>query len=377
MDLAQIDRLQDAWNCAAVDAERMDAAVEATARAVNSHCAVMTTPVADPMRRYPRAAYGMSDDDLSVYGDHYVAINPWLEAGVARGLRLTAGGVHTGRTVLSHEGVESSRFYREFGQRYGMHEVVAMHVCDDEDPVAPVTRLALFRAAGQPLFTPADESLLRSLWPVVQRAVRMRWRLAHHAPPAGMVPATLDGMPHPMMVLRQDGRIDFSNRAARGAHDGWLEVTDGRLLRVGNSDPTAWLRSIHLPTPGVWPAWPVSRQVDGHLMRATVRMSDIREHPAYVRTWPNAIALLTLELPPRTSVGDLVERFAQRFRLSPAEAKLMHWLADGSELTAAGAHLGVAYGTARAQLRSVLQKTGAARQTELLGLLLRGDAPAP
>ena len=63
MDLAQIDRLQDAWNCAAVDAERMDAAVEATARAVNSHCAVMTTPVADPMRRYPRAAYGMSASD--------------------------------------------------------------------------------------------------------------------------------------------------------------------------------------------------------------------------------------------------------------------------------------------------------------------------
>lgn len=375
MDLAAIDRLESEWNRAAVDAGYMSAAVAATAIALKTPVATMTTPVADPQRRYPRAAYGLSDEDLALYGDRYVGSNPWLEAAVAQGVRLAAGGVHTGRTVLDAAGVERSRFYAEFGRRLGMHEVLALHVCDHEDPVAPVTRLALFRAAGAPLFDAADESMLRSLWPTIQRAVRVRSRLA--PPPVNdLVATTLDAMPHPMLVLRDDGHVDFRNRAARDTADGWLGLEGGRLVRVGDTPVAPWLRSLRLPMPGLSPAWPASRVVDGRLQRATARLVDLHEQPACSRTWPKALAMLTLELPSRAGVPDLVERFAQRFRLSPAESKLMQWLADGHELTAAGAHLGVAYGTARTQLRSILQKTGAARQTELLGLLLRGDAPA-
>ena len=72
----------------------------------------------------------------------------------------------------------------------------------------------------------------------------------------------------------------------------------------------------------------------------------------------------SLELPPK--------RLALLYGLSPAESRLAAKLAGFNSLEQAAKDLGVAIGTARAQLASVFSKTGARGQAELLMLLATG-----
>ena len=52
---------------------------------------------------------------------------------------------------------------------------------------------------------------------------------------------TLDALPQPAWVLREDATIDFANRAARDAlsSSAWLHTANGRLSSVGDLDAAA------------------------------------------------------------------------------------------------------------------------------------------
>ena len=62
-------------------------------------------------------------------------------------------------------------------------------------------------------------------------------------------------------------------------------------------------------------------------------------------------------------------RLIEKFRVTPAEAKLIAHLVDGLTLTAAAGALGVSRNTARAQLSSIFTKTGVNRQNQLVKLV--------
>jgi DNA-binding CsgD family transcriptional regulator len=63
------------------------------------------------------------------------------------------------------------------------------------------------------------------------------------------------------------------------------------------------------------------------------------------------------------------------FDLTEAEARLAALLANGEELRAAAEQLHITYGTARARLSEIFQKTDTRRQGELVTVLLRTLAP--
>jgi DNA-binding CsgD family transcriptional regulator len=60
-----------------------------------------------------------------------------------------------------------------------------------------------------------------------------------------------------------------------------------------------------------------------------------------------------------------------RFRLTPAEARLVLRLVTGDSLQSAAKALGVKYGTVRTHLKTVFQKTGTRRQAELVIVIMR------
>ena len=70
-----------------------------------------------------------------------------------------------------------------------------------------------------------------------------------------------------------------------------------------------------------------------------------------------------------------VEHLQTVFALTPAEARLATLLAGGAELRSAGEDLGITYGTARARLAQIFQKTETRRQSELVHLLLTAFQP--
>ena len=65
-----------------------------------------------------------------------------------------------------------------------------------------------------------------------------------------------------------------------------------------------------------------------------------------------------------------IEPFARLHGLSPAELELVAELLDGVSIVEASGALGISENTARAQLRSVFNKTGAHRQADLTRMVL-------
>ena len=59
------------------------------------------------------------------------------------------------------------------------------------------------------------------------------------------------------------------------------------------------------------------------------------------------------------------------FGLTPAERRILDKLIDGADLRQATTSLGVSIHTARAQLKSILRKTGRRSQSQLLMLAAR------
>jgi len=65
------------------------------------------------------------------------------------------------------------------------------------------------------------------------------------------------------------------------------------------------------------------------------------------------------------------------FDLTPSEARVASGIARGETPETIAASGGVAITTVRSQIRSVLEKTGTSRQSDLAGLLARLGATAP
>jgi DNA-binding CsgD family transcriptional regulator len=70
-----------------------------------------------------------------------------------------------------------------------------------------------------------------------------------------------------------------------------------------------------------------------------------------------------------------IEQLQDVFDLTEAEGRLAARLAAGEGLRSAAQSLGVTYGTARARLAEIFQKTETRRQGELVNLLLTTLAP--
>jgi DNA-binding CsgD family transcriptional regulator len=69
------------------------------------------------------------------------------------------------------------------------------------------------------------------------------------------------------------------------------------------------------------------------------------------------------------------ERISGLFGLTPAEARVAVAIMGGASTREAAAALGVSFHTVRHQLQSMLEKTGASRQSELVAMLMRAVGP--
>ena len=63
------------------------------------------------------------------------------------------------------------------------------------------------------------------------------------------------------------------------------------------------------------------------------------------------------------------------FGLTPAEARVAVAIVGGASAKDAAQSLGVSYHTVRHQMQSILEKTGASRQSELVAMLMRAVGP--
>jgi DNA-binding CsgD family transcriptional regulator len=106
-------------------------------------------------------------------------------------------------------------------------------------------------------------------------------------------------------------------------------------------------------------------------VRAVIR----RLHPAsagMLGAASQAVALYVTD--PRKPIETSEEMLQRLFGLTAREAAVLRILAEGEDLQAAAAQLGIGIGTVRSHVKHIMETTGASRQAELVRMVLSSPA---
>lgn len=150
-----------------------------------------------------------------------------------------------------------------------------------------------------------------------------------------------------LAVVGQDGTILFATETARRLLDG----ADG--IRV---------REVLLKGAGTGSGPPVDHEVP----RVGRPSLSLRAQPIAGSGGQTLVVMYDPDLAVRVDV----RRLAQRYGLTPTEARVAAAIAEGETLASFSATRGCTEQTARTHLKRVLSKTGCARQVDLVRLVL-------
>jgi DNA-binding CsgD family transcriptional regulator len=266
-----------------------------------------------------------------------------------------------------------SRFYREWVVPNGLAYAAGCIVLREGDWL---TQVFVQRSPAQPPFTREDLHRLDQLVPHIQRAIQMRHRFAELQLGQNFLASSLDVLAMPTLLIDEYGRAVHANRSAEQLLERrnalWLE--DGHLF----TRDEAATRSINLE---------VSNAIRASRGLAvdpctTVLLPRRARAPLIIMIAPmqfsrgeagQAAALLFVFDPDiAPSVG--VDVVRGLFGLSEAEAQLAVALGSGKTLEHAAQERGTSIHTIRTQLKSIFNKTGTKRQSDLVALLLSSPA---
>lgn len=367
-----LDQLSLLMNQAGLDDSVWHRAVRQVTEFVGTPSGVLFSPVpglADPLLA------GSSGDWLQTiaeYAARWIEHDPWIHAVEREGRFVAAGEVLAGNDLLAQSAYEKTPFFNDFGRRVGINQMLSLRIADGgADSMAPPTMVALHRPDATP-FQPAERRRLAACLPHLRRGVETHWAFRRARQLHGAVEATLDGMPQAVWVLRADGWIDHANAAARELTRGapWISTTHGRLTGLGDVSRGALLLAL-TPRRGeparTLTALCVERGVS---RRAVLRIAPLQSTPPYALAWPQAKALLSLELPPAPEVTSSLARLAALHGLTPAEQRVLERLAAGDTVEAIADEQSVARSTVRTHLRALFDKLGVRRQADLVRLAL-------
>lgn len=322
------------------------------------------------------AQAGWNPIDLRDYRDHFARVNPFLK--LAHHVPIGVPETSQGFARRMGMDVEGSEYFNDYVRpRRRNWNAIALVLERNERSMT-----ALSVVSDELLSTAETRSLCRlfaGLAPHMQRALALDRRLAGIAPAGRAATAVLDRLAAAIVVLNDDASLHLANRAAETL----LQTGDGLTLsregQLRGQDPvvTAQLGLA------------IERAIAAHRLGAVDQGTSVT-----LRRGPGRQPLSALVLPMprdgsrfgysgdegaaamvviagtdqiRASVAGWLQ---ERFRLTPAEQRLVECLATGMRLEEAAGRLAISRETARTRLKQVMIKTECDRQSELVRLVL-------
>jgi DNA-binding CsgD family transcriptional regulator len=308
----------------------------------------------------------LSPDKLGT--DNYFALDPFVN--------LPRGEVFTVDEFLVPEEYYASEYYKRYVKDTGIVHLMGADLGDDHGNNA---RLRFGRVAGRDNFSLEDRKLCKVLLPHIQQTIRLHARIVRVESERSLFAGAVDRMAVAAFILDQSARIRHNNAAAQKLLDErkWLRQDKGQLRLLSAPDNKAFraclddvmqahlrgepsfIKALRLTDPG-------AGQGCGILLRPLplVAAPDGSRNPSV------AIFVSDPSQPRQTPSAVLMELFG----FTRAEARLALQLANGRTLAQACEALHISRNTAKSQLSAVFSKTGVARQSQLLQLILRSVA---
>ena len=316
-------------------------------------------------------AIGYNQKYVNAYASSHAHQNLWLAR--ERDYR-PPGTVHIGEQLVPEHQLARSKFYTEWLAPQDLHHRLCAVLSREG---ASAVFLEVMRPRGWAGFDQADIDRCRVLLPHLQRALRMRRRMAELEVERDAALRALDQLPWGVVFVDE-----HRNRLAANRHAQEILVagagltTRGNTLRAELADETVRLEQLlnsALDRSGkkrsrAGGTLSITRPSGGHPLSVEVVPLHIEITTLGERGPIAAIFVTDPDLPLDSHEQHLRELYA----LTAGEARLASWLLQGKPVDEAAAAMGITVNTARAYLKRIYNKTGVRRQPELVRLLLLG-----
>lgn len=309
----------------------------------------------------------LSPSVFDAYNSDFFALDPFVN--------LPIGEVFTVEEFMAAEDYYSSDYYRQYVAPTGIRHLMGADLGDSQGNSA---RLRFARLAEHGNFCQAERDLCRTLLPHIQQTLRLQARIARVESERSLFAAAMDRMAMAAFILDRNARIRHSNRAAERllAERPWLSVDDGQLRLSHRPDQRAFreclddVMSAHLRGE---PSFIKALRLEGEQAPGVgmlLRPLPLVDAPDGSRN-PSVAIFVSDPYQPREAPADLLMTL---FGFTRAEANLSLLLANGATLDEACEQLHISRNTGKSHLSAVFSKTGVARQTRLVQLILRSVA---
>jgi DNA-binding CsgD family transcriptional regulator len=328
---------------------------------LNWESAFLLWESSNPPRAQFVAASGLAAGVQEMYTAVYAGDNPWSR----RIMPYRNGSVIDTDEILSREEFLESKLARDFLVPWGINRMVAV---------------MLDRRGGQRLGLilpgPGERDLdelkrgMRVLAPHIQRAIRISHRIASLELAAGAAIEATDQSPFAVLSLDANLGILTSNRRVGRFEEAGVISTFGQ--RLAFSDPSAQKKLVQISKalPPAGSAFQATSRSGRELPVLAARIAPQRAQLLGGLATGAAVIITIGSAPGETPVVE-INRVAQWFGLTPAEARLAVAISDGTSLQDYAAERAVTINAIRFLLKGVFRKTAVTSQAQLAAIIAR------
>jgi DNA-binding CsgD family transcriptional regulator/PAS domain-containing protein len=327
---------------------------------LNDHCSPFTL---SPLEHVGQEVWS---DYASYYWQHDV----WNREIAKQNLDAT-GIITHGDQLIERTAFRKTEFFNDLlmpklgGAGVVLGTVVYDGSCPDH---SPPLYLSFYNTSFAEAFTRQDENLIRYLLPHLQRALRVRWKIAREQQVAQLHEAVLERLESAVLVLDKTGLILFANQKAEQmlSQGGHPSVWNGRLCSRDVDLNNAINQALSQAQVGYGSTlrFNPSAATGSRVLTFSPISAKGREKLAM----PIGIMVIMTE-PEKPATRDL-SVFAQLYQLSSAETRVLTQLLqqDSTKAIADALHINMA--TVRSHLRALFTKTHTKSQRELIKFCL-------
>ncbi|QRM35116.1 helix-turn-helix transcriptional regulator [Microvirga sp. VF16] len=273
-------------------------------------------------------------------------------------------GVGTDFDFTTDDEIKRHPYYQEFLAPHGLRWFAGVKIASGDD----LWCLSIQRSIAQGPFSPTALRKLAVLSSHLSASAALARALGFARADAALSAFMVSD--RAVVLLDRHSCVIRSNEAAIRLFGPDIQVRGRRLVSANHEATAALDRALHAllwqpDSTALLPPVLMPRTQGRPFLAYPLRLAEVSAN--LMAPCQAVVVIIDLERQPLPPENTLQISFG----LTPAEAKLARHLVSGESIEAVATHLGIAYETARNQLKSVLAKTDTHRQAELVGLLTR------
>lgn len=352
---------------AGLEPERWPETIARMSQAFDADLACIYTPIAERPEQSLYLTHNFSAAMESAYQAYYHAIDEWSGTALRQN-RYIQGYVALGEDIIPQRQLRRTEFYQDFLRHYDMEWIVST-VLFEPGPETPATHMTFTRNLRRGGYGQDGVRLMQLIAPHVRRALLTHWQLTESRLHQRIHQAGMDSLGYGVALLRSNGDAVYLNAFAERI----LQAADGLTLKAGQlmakhaPEQAALLNLLQQAANGLGGGLHLKRDHGHGETKRPYSLTAIplqEGHP--FRPLADARVMLLIHDPEYAGPLDSLKTYAARYRLTPAESRVLTLLLSDLGPQQIADHQGVSIRTVRSQLSSLYTKTGTKNQRDLI-----------